>query len=55
MLVDAQRRFAARTADWIMKQKLPKEEVVSRISMFQQSHIKLIGEEATRIRAERKR
>lgn len=55
MLVDAERRFAARTAAWIMKAKLPKEEVVVRISMFQQHHIKIIGEEATRIRAERKR
>ena len=55
MLVDAERRFAARTAEWIMKAKLPKEEVVTRISMFTQPHIKLIGEEATRIRASRGR
>lgn len=55
MLVEAQRRFAARTAAWIMKAKLPKEEVVTRISMFEKAHIQMIGEEATRIRAERKR
>ena len=54
-LLDTQRRFAARTAEWILKARFQKEDVVVRISMFNKDHVKMIGEEALRIKGAAKK
>jgi hypothetical protein len=51
MLIDAKRRFAKRTAKWLLGQRLKKEEVKERLtSVFSNDHIQAIGEEARKLK-----
>lgn len=50
MLIDAQRRFATRTAQWLLTSKLTKPEIAHRLGLFNENHVNLIHEQVKRLR-----
>lgn len=50
MLVDARGRFAERVANWMRTQRLPREEIVTRLSLFPEEFILMVNEAAKRQR-----
>lgn len=55
MLIDATKRFANRTAKFLVegsrKGQLTKQDVANRLTLFTDEHTKKIGEEAKRIKS----
>ena len=49
-LVDAERRFAKRTAQWLMKSKMSRVEIAHRLTLFPKDFVSMINEEATKLR-----
>lgn len=55
MLIDATKRFATRTAKFLVdssrKGQLTKQDIANRLTLFTDEHTKKIGEEAKRIKS----
>lgn len=54
-MIDATRKFARRTAAWLIKSKMPTGVVADRLSMFPEDHVKMVGEEASTIKGGKRR
>lgn len=52
MVIDAAQRFAKRTANWMLKSGMPGKKLEERLAMFEESHIRLIGEQARKVRGQ---
>lgn len=54
MLIDARTKFAQRTSKFLIegseRGKLTKQDVANRLSLFTDEHVKLIGNEASKIK-----
>lgn len=52
MVIDASHRFAKQTAIWMLKSGMPSKKLEERLGMFNESHIKMIGEQARKVRGQ---
>lgn len=50
MIIDARKRFARRSAGWMLTSGLGREELAKRLRSFTDEHVKLINQQAREIR-----
>lgn len=50
MLVEAKQRFANRMAAWLLRSKLDKTEIAIRLRLFSDDFVRLVDDEAKRIK-----
>lgn len=53
MVIDATKKFARRTAQWMMSSGMPRKELEERLKVFSEDHIKVIGEQVREIRGQK--
>lgn len=53
MVIDATKKFARRTAQWLLTSGMNSKQIEERLRRFDQDHIALIGEQGKEIRGKK--